>query len=52
MRADVQVLLDDVVPELLKVARPGDAVITLGAGSIASVPVRLLAALREREARG
>ncbi|HEY6361214.1 MAG TPA: UDP-N-acetylmuramate--L-alanine ligase [Vicinamibacterales bacterium] len=41
--------LDDVVQELLKVARPGDAVITLGAGSIGTVPGRLLDALRARE---
>ncbi len=40
--------LDDVVPELLKVARPGDAVITLGAGSIGTLPARLLEALRDR----
>jgi len=43
---DVVPRLDDVVPALVRVARPGDAVIVLGAGSIASVPERLLAALR------
>ena len=37
--------LDDVVAELVKVVKPGDAVITLGAGSIGSVPKRLLEAL-------
>ena len=37
--------LDDVVPALLKVVRTGDAVITLGAGSIGTLPGRLLAAL-------
>lgn len=42
--------LDDVVAAVLEVSRPGDAVITLGAGSIGTVPRRLLAALREREA--
>ena len=42
--------LDDLVPELLKLARAGDAVITLGAGSIGTVPKRLVAALRQREA--
>jgi UDP-N-acetylmuramate--alanine ligase len=41
--------LDELVPALVERARPGDAVITLGAGSIADVPARLLAALRARE---
>ena len=41
--------LDDLVPELMKVARAGDAVITLGAGSIGAVPKRLVAALGERK---
>jgi UDP-N-acetylmuramate--alanine ligase len=40
--------LDDVVTELMEIARPGDAVITLGAGSIASVPKRLVEALDRR----
>jgi UDP-N-acetylmuramate--alanine ligase len=44
--------VDRLAAELAAAARPGDAVLTLGAGSIASVPRRLLAALREREARG
>jgi UDP-N-acetylmuramate--alanine ligase len=43
--------IDRLADELAAAARPGDAVLTLGAGSIASVPKRLLAALREREAR-
>jgi UDP-N-acetylmuramate--alanine ligase len=43
--------LDDVVAAVLRVARSGDAVITLGAGSIGTLPPRLVAALREREAR-
>jgi UDP-N-acetylmuramate--alanine ligase len=43
--------MDDVVPELLRVVRPGDAVITLGAGSIGAVPKRLLEALRQQEGR-
>jgi UDP-N-acetylmuramate--alanine ligase len=43
--------LDDVVAAVLRVARRGDAVITLGAGSIGTLPLRLVAALREREAR-
>jgi UDP-N-acetylmuramate--alanine ligase len=41
--------LGDVIPEVLRVARVGDAVITLGAGSIGTVPAKLVAALRERE---
>ena len=43
--------LDEVVPALVALTRPGDAVITLGAGSIARVPARLLAALAERPRR-
>lgn len=43
--------LDDLVPELLKVARSGDAVITLGAGSIGTVPRRLLEALRRQKGK-
>ena len=42
--------LADVVPAVLEAARPGDAVLTLGAGSIGSVPGALRRALREREA--
>jgi UDP-N-acetylmuramate--alanine ligase len=38
--------LDAVIEEVLKIVRPGDAVITLGAGSIGTVPKRLLDALR------
>jgi len=41
--------MDDLVPELLRVVQPGDAVMTLGAGSIGAVPKRLLDALRQRE---
>ena len=41
--------LDDVVPEVLKAARAGDAVITLGAGSIGTLPKRLIEALKRRE---
>jgi UDP-N-acetylmuramate--alanine ligase len=40
--------LDALVPALLDIARPGDVVITLGAGSIGTVPARLLAALGQR----
>jgi len=38
--------LDDVVPALLEITRPGDAVITLGAGSIGTLPARLVDALK------
>jgi UDP-N-acetylmuramate--alanine ligase len=41
--------IDRLAAELADAARPGDAVLTLGAGSIASVPKRLLAELRARE---
>ena len=43
--------LSDVVGALLEIVRPGDAVITLGAGSISMVPVRLMTALNQRGAR-
>ena len=42
--------LDGVVSELLRLAGPGDAVVTLGAGSIGTVPKRLMNALAAREA--
>ena len=42
---DLVARLEDLVPALVAVARPGDAVITLGAGSIGSVPDRLVMAL-------
>ena len=45
---DVVPKLDDVVPALVKAAKPGDVVITLGAGSIGTVPDRLVAALEAR----
>jgi UDP-N-acetylmuramate--alanine ligase len=38
--------LDDVVPAVVRVARPGDIVITLGAGSIGTVADRLVEALK------
>ena len=41
--------LDEVVPAVLSLATPGDAVITLGAGSIGTVPKRLVEALAQRE---
>ncbi len=40
--------LDDVVSELLRIVRPGDAVVTLGAGSIGTLPKRLMQALEQR----
>jgi UDP-N-acetylmuramate--alanine ligase len=43
--------LDDVVTQLLSLAKPGDAVITLGAGSIGTVPKRLVDALGKRGSR-
>jgi UDP-N-acetylmuramate--alanine ligase len=43
--------IDRLAAELAAAARPGDAVLTLGAGSIAAVPRRLLLALQEREKR-
>ena len=43
---DVAPRLDDVVPAIARIARPGDVVITLGAGSIGSIPDRLIEALR------
>ena len=42
---DLVARLDDLIPAIAAVARPGDVVITLGAGSIGSVPDRLVAAL-------
>ena len=43
--------LDDVVAALVEMARPGDAVITLGAGSIGGVPPRLVEELGQKGAR-
>jgi UDP-N-acetylmuramate--alanine ligase len=43
--------LEDVVPEILRLARPGDAAITLGAGSIGTLPPRLVEALERRGAQ-
>jgi UDP-N-acetylmuramate--alanine ligase len=47
VRAPVDVVprLDDLVAAIARVARPGDVVITLGAGSIGSLPERLVEAL-------
>ena len=38
--------LEEVVPAVVKAARPGDVVITLGAGSIGTLPPRLMEALK------
>jgi UDP-N-acetylmuramate--alanine ligase len=50
---DVQVVpaLDDVPAAVARLARPGDLIVTLGAGSISSVSRRLLAALQAAEVR-
>jgi UDP-N-acetylmuramate--alanine ligase len=40
--------LDQTLEKVLELARPGDAVITLGAGSIGTLPRRIVAALEER----
>jgi UDP-N-acetylmuramate--alanine ligase len=42
--------LDDVLTELLRIVQPGDAVVTLGAGSIGTLPKRLIKALDARGA--
>jgi UDP-N-acetylmuramate--alanine ligase len=44
--------LDDVLLKVVEIAHPGDAVITLGAGSIGSLPMSLIAALKDRTVRG
>jgi UDP-N-acetylmuramate--alanine ligase len=43
--------IEQVIPTVLRVARTGDAVITLGAGSIGALPRRLIDALQGRETR-
>jgi UDP-N-acetylmuramate--alanine ligase len=48
-RVDVARTLDDVVDAVVRIVRPGDVVITLGAGSIGTIPDRLVMAL-ERSA--
>ena len=47
---DVAPRLDDVVPAIVRAAKPGDVVITLGAGSIGTIPDRLIAALQRGRA--
>jgi UDP-N-acetylmuramate--alanine ligase len=46
---DVVARLSDVVPALVRLARPGDVVITLGAGSIGSIAEPLIALLSASE---
>jgi UDP-N-acetylmuramate--alanine ligase len=41
--------LDDVAGEVARTARAGDVVLTLGAGSVGTLPARLLDALKHRE---
>jgi UDP-N-acetylmuramate-alanine ligase len=43
--------LDAVIPTLLDIVNPGDAVITLGAGSIGTIPKQLVDALDRRGAK-
>jgi UDP-N-acetylmuramate--alanine ligase len=45
---DVVPRLDDVAAALARAAKPGDVVITLGAGSIGTLPDRIVAALADR----
>ena len=42
--------VDDLVPELMKTLKAGDAILTLGAGSIGTVAKRLFDALKARKA--
>jgi UDP-N-acetylmuramate--alanine ligase len=44
--------LDEMIPAIVEIARPGDAVITLGAGSIGNLPPRLVDALRRKGTGG
>jgi UDP-N-acetylmuramate--alanine ligase len=45
---DVAASLDEVVTTLLRVSRPGDVVVTLGAGSISTIPERVIAAINQQ----
>jgi UDP-N-acetylmuramate--alanine ligase len=49
---DVVRRLEDVVPALVRLARPGDVVLTLGAGSIGGTADRLVDTLERREGAG
>ncbi len=46
------VALDEVPRALAALARPGDLILTLGAGSIGSIPARVVAELEQRQASG
>jgi UDP-N-acetylmuramate--alanine ligase len=48
---DVVRRLDEVVPAVVRIAKAGDVVITLGAGSIGSLPERLIEVLSKEERR-
>jgi UDP-N-acetylmuramate--alanine ligase len=47
---DVVPRVEDVVPALVRAARPGDVILTLGAGSIGGVPDQLVEALAKLDA--
>ena len=49
-RVHVARRLDEVIPAVVRIARPGDVVITLGAGSIGGVPEGLIEALSKGSA--
>jgi UDP-N-acetylmuramate--alanine ligase len=51
-RVDVVPALGDLVPALVRIARPGDVIMTLGAGSIGSVSKHLVDALAANPAPG
>ncbi len=44
--------VDEVPAALVEIARPGDLILTMGAGSIGTVAARLIAALEQRHGRG
>jgi UDP-N-acetylmuramate--alanine ligase len=50
IQLDVVPALDDVPDAIARVSRPGDLVITLGAGSIGALPERVIAAIEARAA--
>jgi len=52
VRVDVAPTLDDVVAAVARIARSGDVVITLGAGSIGSLPDRLIEAIGHAQSDG
>ena len=43
--------MDEVIPTLVEMSRPGDAIITMGAGSIGAIPRKLVEALTWRGAQ-